>query len=137
MKPVYQTQFDSKTGNCLQASVASVLELPLDEVPNFMLEADLTTALGTFLAQFGMVSITLTASQVSRWRPSGFHLIGGRSLRGDFNHSVVGYNGEVIHDPHPSGGGLRTIDDYTLFVALLNRPLDWIKAKRREPEIAR
>ena len=36
MKPVYQTIFGKENGNCLQAVVASVLELPLDEVPHFI-----------------------------------------------------------------------------------------------------
>lgn len=119
MKPIYQTQFDSKTGNCLQACIASILEIPLDRVPNFMLEDDLTTALDSFLAQFRLVSITLVASQVSGWEPTGFHLIGGASPRGEVGHSVVGHNGEMVHDPHPSGDGLRTVEDYTLFVARL------------------
>ena len=35
MIPVYQTKFGRLKGNCLQAAFASVLELPLEEVPNF------------------------------------------------------------------------------------------------------
>lgn len=36
MKPVIQTRLSKETsGNCLQASIASLLELPLDHVPNF------------------------------------------------------------------------------------------------------
>ena len=38
MKPTDQTQFvgEGVGGNCVQASVASILELPLDEVPHFL-----------------------------------------------------------------------------------------------------
>lgn len=35
MIPVFQTDLSNETGDCLQACVASVLNLPLDEVPAF------------------------------------------------------------------------------------------------------
>jgi hypothetical protein len=121
MKPIHQTQFGSKHGNCLQACVASVLEMPLERVPHFVLFDDWIGEFDSFLARFGLTSLTLDAHQVNEWKPVGFHLIGGKSPRGDFWHSVVGHNGEMVHDPHPSGDGLRTIEDYTVFVALLDR----------------
>lgn len=37
MIKVYQTIIDSKIGNCAQAAVASLFNLSLDEVPNFIL----------------------------------------------------------------------------------------------------
>jgi hypothetical protein len=36
MKPVYQTFIDGKRGNCMQAVMASLFELPLEMVPNFI-----------------------------------------------------------------------------------------------------
>lgn len=36
MIPVYQTIVDPGKGNCLQAAVASLVELPLDQVPPFI-----------------------------------------------------------------------------------------------------
>lgn len=35
MKPVHQTNFQRGTGNCFAACLASILEMPLEEVPNF------------------------------------------------------------------------------------------------------
>jgi hypothetical protein len=35
MIKVYQTHMDKINGNCMQAVIASLLELPLDDVPNF------------------------------------------------------------------------------------------------------
>lgn len=35
MIPVFQTDLSNETGDCLQACVASILNLPLDEVPAF------------------------------------------------------------------------------------------------------
>lgn len=36
MKKVYQTIVDKGNGNCMQAATASILELELNEVPNFI-----------------------------------------------------------------------------------------------------
>lgn len=36
MKKVYQTIYDKKNGNCIQAVVASLLELELEQVPHFL-----------------------------------------------------------------------------------------------------
>jgi len=36
MKKVFQTIIDTKRGNCMQAVVASLFDLPLEDVPNFI-----------------------------------------------------------------------------------------------------
>lgn len=36
MKPVNQTQFKPPDGDCLSACIASILELPLNKVPNYI-----------------------------------------------------------------------------------------------------
>lgn len=36
MTPVYQTIIDANKGNCMQAAIASLFNLSLDEVPNFI-----------------------------------------------------------------------------------------------------
>ena len=38
MTPVFQTIVDDKHGDCLRAAFASILDLPLEEVPNFSWE---------------------------------------------------------------------------------------------------
>ena len=35
VKPVYQTQFGMPNGNCFAACVASILELKIEDIPNF------------------------------------------------------------------------------------------------------
>ena len=122
MKPVDQTSFGKPHGNCLQACIASVLELELDDVPNFMeRRGDLwQEAVKDFLARFDLDFIDI-AVQSEVYVPSGFHLIAGESQRGLF-HSVVGLNGRLVHDPHPSRAGLQTEEFWTLFVARLLKP---------------
>lgn len=48
MKPVRQTIFGHEEGNCAQACVASLLELPLGAVPNFRKERDQQQAMTDF-----------------------------------------------------------------------------------------
>jgi len=121
MKPVYQTIFDNKIGNCLQACVASILELELEDVPNFM-EAgdDWADEYGRFMFRFGLQLLTLDRDALLRqdvWWPGGYHIISGDSPRGDWQHSVVGYEGEMVHDPHPEGGGLVEPHSFDVFVS--------------------
>jgi predicted subunit of tRNA(5-methylaminomethyl-2-thiouridylate) methyltransferase len=54
MKPVKQTIF-GLGGNCFAASIASILELPVEEVPNFMAieTADYWTPMREWLRQRG------------------------------------------------------------------------------------
>jgi hypothetical protein len=54
MKKVYQTIIDKSKGNCMQAAFASLFELELEQVPNFIeLGEDWTKAFFTFLAEQG------------------------------------------------------------------------------------
>ena len=39
MTPVFQTIIDKGRGNCMSAAVASILDLPLEEVPNWVTRA--------------------------------------------------------------------------------------------------
>lgn len=126
MKPVDQMLFGpegtSDEGNCLPACVASVLELSLDQVPHFLKDPEWETSLLRFLLPLGYSPLTLDANECRSfgYTPSGYHLIGGQGPRG-LQHEVVGYKGEMVHDPHPSCAGLIEEEDWTLFVATLDK----------------
>jgi hypothetical protein len=125
VKPVMQTirgrgpKFGEPPGNCLQASLASILELPLDQVPHFCAidPADdyaWSTAMNAWLEdRFGLRVIYL---QPKGWTPEGYHLLDGESPRGSM-HSTVGYRGALVHDPHPEGGGV-TDPRFGIFVTV-------------------
>lgn len=127
MKPVYQTTFGEGAGNCFQAALASIFELPLEEVPNFCCVADPSdwySAANEWLGKKYGLWLLL----VGKWdgaaqppTPRGYHLISGRSPRRGVRHSVVGLNGQMVHDPHPSGDGLAIEDTYDLFVCTFER----------------
>ena len=114
MKPTHQTIFKVPEGNCVQACVASILELPLDEVPNFILEDDWFAALREFVATFGMAVVDLYF-EGRHWTTRGRHpvvdrwgdiywMAGGDGPRG-IKHCVVYCGSEMVHDPLPGGGG--------------------------------
>lgn len=119
MKPVYQTIFDKPHGNCLQACVASILELDLDQVPNFVENDDWFQALETFLERFDLQPAQLDPTKTEKiWKPTGFHIKGGLGPR-KLHHAVVGLAGKTVHDPHPDGGGLVLLEDWIVFVATM------------------
>jgi len=130
--PVDQTHFgvgiDGVPGNCYQACLASVLELPINEVPHFVEyegpRDEATGSLWYFEARlwlrenvgYDLFSYDVTdeitgPSSVFSERPSDHrqHVgIGcGDSPRGDWLHAVViDFDGNLVHDPHPSRSGV-------------------------------
>lgn len=128
MTPIYQDitnhcPAEGRYGNCVQASIASILDLPLSSVPHFSEGNDLPAPDGGYeesrrinrwLKNRGlvMVEIGFSADSLKDWQAvfdrtgaEFYHLMCGVSSRG-FNHMTVGKNGRVIHDPHPEGGEL-------------------------------
>lgn len=90
-------------GNCLQAAVASLLELDLDEVPHFAVHDDWLERLVDFVNERGY-SLTSQAE-----RPAS-GLAFGPSPRG-VSHAVVIAEDENW-DPHPSRDGLVSVSLY-------------------------
>lgn len=88
-------------GNCLQAAVATILDLPLEAVPHF--------------AQFGrrwFDALAMYASSQGRQivkhqsAPADQVVLAfGDSPRG-VRHAVVWQDAAMLHDPHPSHAGL-------------------------------
>jgi len=125
-----QTKF-GKGGDCFSACIASILELPLSDVPVFCDYPNWREQTNIFLAEFGLAYVDihlpgdLRDNLVEYW---GYHIIAGKSSRG-LRHAVVGYKGTMIHDPHPSGDGLMpevdgdaTTDyEYGLFVSKMDK----------------
>ncbi len=123
MKPVYQSIVTPPNGNCLQACIASILELSLSDVPNFVTHKDWVFALVQFCEHLGLRPVFLDRRGGFVGKNMGYgqwySVVSGQSPRGDYLHAVVAYDGEVIHDPYPSGGGkLLSIKDEIVFVAM-------------------
>lgn len=121
MITIDQTIFEDGKGNCLAACVASVLELPIDEVPNFA-EMGFFEGLYRWLEGRNLRPITVRFSEAKHCASAFFEysdeplIMWGDSPRfanGGHRkmHAVVGapdgYGLKLIHDPHPSREGLH------------------------------
>lgn len=115
VKPVHQTIFDELDGNCLQACIASVLDLPLDAVPNEIARSDWWESVNAWL--IATRGLYLVAFRPGKWKPTGIHLTSGAGPRG-MEHVVVSEGGRMIHDPHPAGIGLEKVRMDWIFVSL-------------------
>ncbi|HQS18813.1 phosphoadenosine phosphosulfate reductase family protein [Reyranella sp.] len=124
MKPVKQRygSSDSKLefGDCLRACIASVLELPLDDVPHFtwgaMAERHATVreAWGSLrmwlrARNIGLLTYDIPCSTLPEalaWchlRNPDAHLILGGMGRGGQGHVCVIHKGAIVHEPTPRG----------------------------------
>lgn len=119
MTPVDQT-YDMELGNCLQACVATILDLKIDDVPNFMKTHGPRwfVELRAWLDKRGKYAVYVSTlnSLVSHVYPHELHWIGvGDGPRG-VRHAVVCLHNQVVHDPHPSREGLAEIEDALIIV---------------------
>lgn len=119
MKPVDQEFIHNpdigQYGDCQRATLASLLELPISEVPHFLRDAngiadDFWCSIQKFCNSKGYAYMELPMGvRPNFWGdgPDIYHEISGPSPRGgNIFHSVVGKNGEIVFDPHPSRSGL-------------------------------
>lgn len=102
-------------GDCQRAVIASLLDLPISEVPHFLQQANgesvgFWEGLQDFCRSRGFAYLTVPARSGAAFFGSDasvFHEIAGPSPRGNgITHAVVGRDGEVFFDPHPSRAGL-------------------------------
>lgn len=98
MKSVTQTKFYPE-GNCQDACLASILEVPLESLPNYH-GADWNEVYDAWLAKRGL-RLTRVPIDEDEPAPQGYHIGTVKSPRGDWNHAVVVLDGKVIWDPYP------------------------------------
>lgn len=111
------TPVDQRTEtDCLRACIASILSLSYEEVPDFEPGQDQSARLDAWLAERSMYRAVLSAWSWGSWVPGGYHIMAGPAVGGALCHAVVGYRGEMVHDPHPSRLGLAEVETWTLIV---------------------
>lgn len=114
---VEQTIYAPPDGNCFAACVASILEVSLDEVPNYhgWLWWDQWIE---WLTKRGLTFYTVQPAP-NFAGPLGYAILTGKSPRGDWDHCVVTYNGDVVWDPSPHrAAGLGELKEYQVFGVL-------------------
>ena len=118
MRPVDQEFLNrpeiGQHGDCQRAVIASLLELPIADVPHFLQlsggdPVGYWVRLQTFCRSYGTAYLTVPARSGSEFYGDDgniYHEISGPSPRGSGLHAVVGCNGQIVYDPHPSRAGL-------------------------------
>jgi len=112
MVPYTQTSVGLE-GNCLQTSIESILEAPQGALPSQRAYplGQYLEPLNEFLGRFGLMYVQGPV----RGRAVGWHVVTGPSPRtpklGTL-HSVVGRNGRIVWDPHPSHEGLCDVTSW-------------------------
>ena len=107
-----------ENGNCFMACLSSMLEIPLNQVPDFK-GANLDPGVNEFLRKYGLSYKEIPAEDDNA--PIGLHLALGTSPRGG-QHAVVEKDGVLLHDPHPVSDdprrGLTDVKAYGLLLPL-------------------
>ena len=120
----------STPGNCFQASVAGILDLPLEDVPHFVAMDDWWGGVCDWVAendyllyryepQFDEYSTYeegwLVTAPVDKVPHNRVSIASGMGPRG-YQHAVLWQHGKLAHDPHPSRDGLLgEPEDYWIF----------------------
>lgn len=126
MKPQLQTTFggedapDQEKGNCFATCVATVLGIDVAGVPNFCVKESWWTDTQGWLGERGLA---LISCEVRDWAPAAaLSIASGPGPRGH-RHCVVYDGNGLVHDPHPSGGGLLKVDAHEFFIVVDERAL--------------
>lgn len=139
--PALQTTFGHGRGNCVAACWATLLDLPIESVPDLtgggVTDGESAASLrqheaeGAFAEShgFGLLMVPANARPGPCFRPfdGWLHMASGKSPRG-LSHRVVMRDGALVHDPHPDGGGLVDVDLLIYVVAL--DPGRWARNER-------
>lgn len=137
MKKVYQTIIDIGHGNCMQAAIASLLELELEEVPHFKEEDSWFMSMFRFVQKYGyeidgtlynkkngIMNGTLLGHYQDRFDQikdmegvngyfyaavysPKYHML-AEHLKDAVTHAVViDKDFNIVHDPNPENQGLE------------------------------
>jgi hypothetical protein len=125
MVPVEQDRTGAN-GRCWPACIASILEIPLSEIPEFSTDPDQWLSdVQEWLAGLGLYYVQVKPDDPAMKAAFAqdeplYHAIEGLSPRGG-QHAVVGDRGRMVHDPHPkndgTGQGLVNVACYGLLCA--------------------
>lgn len=129
MKKINQTIVDSGKGNCQQAAIASLLELELEEVPNFNLDQEnFWKIVWDFMGQQGYNDIgweyptDKTPGLIERlkfdggWKGCFPATVPSQTFK-DATHAVlVDSDLNVVHDPNPNKLALKCKPEDVMYV---------------------
>lgn len=121
MRQVTQTilhdQIPGVPGNCLQAAVASLLDLDLDDVPHFITHDDWLQYLVDWARARGYLVVARPPDTVR------MGIAYGPSVRG-VQHAVVWLDGCIAFDPHPTRAGLLSVNGVMAWEPLIEKGIN-------------
>lgn len=100
MRPVEQTVLELGRGNCVAACIASILELPIDRMPNFH-GGHWYAHWADWLAPANLTLTEVPLPDHGTTPLRGYSIIAGDSPRNPVLHAVVALDSERVWDPHP------------------------------------
>lgn len=107
----------------MSACFASLFECSIDKVPNFYRGNENSDdawwkAVRAWLRPRGFGLMTLSITNMDTLALfEGIFIVCGESSRGLY-HATLWQNGEMLHDPHPDKGGLKTINTLDILYPL-------------------
>lgn len=128
-------------GNCYAAAIASILEVPITEVPNVEVFYKWDTLfwddiMNKWLSLMGYELVNglefivfhediidkndyshINIEEEKERLKDKFYLVSGKSIRGVF-HICIYQNGKLVHDPHPTKDGLITLENFQEIIKL-------------------
>lgn len=127
MIPVFQTILHDPEndlhGNCLSATLASLLHLPIEDIPIFKDDNTWIPQLNEWLRPHGLAYICIQAAYhiLEEQGIKGlYHEVGIQSPRFEgVQHSCVALDSSIVHDPHRGSDSSKAIPNTMgLFIAL-------------------
>lgn len=164
MKKVYQTIVDKDHGNCMQAAIASLLELELEEVPDFNEfskngNTDFKNTLHGFIISYNYDACTINRrhnrdteflKKVARFDGGVngyFYASVPSQTYPDRTHAViVDMDLNIVHDPNPNGKALNLSPDDVIDILVMHEMIigktgklftmdDWDNATKEEQDL--
>lgn len=128
MKPVFQTKFggsdapESEQGNCIQAAIASLFELKLEQAPDFtgcITNGKWFLIFESWLKERNLELVT-AAKEGTIPPTNSYYLqaVKSTTLKEGDGHIVVCKNGQVVHDPNPRATTVGEFEELWLFVPI-------------------
>jgi hypothetical protein len=121
------TQSNVDPGNCWQTAVACLLEVPASDLPDQVAVESAGDRYWNVLAAYlerhhGLMYTEVPEYQFSALCPVAHHVLIGPTVRTTeawpVHHVVVGFQGEVVWDPHPTRAGLLHVEKWGVLTPL-------------------
>ena len=127
MKPVFQTKFggsdhdEEEQGNCIQACLASIFEIELEEAPDFTGEIKNGKWWDHMQEWLAKRNLAVMGIDICSPPPPGIGIMSCKSIKlkdPEDGHVVVVKDGKIIHNPTEDATEVGEKRDYWMFVSL-------------------